>query len=280
MKVLRPIQEVRDVISEQRHREHKIVLVPTMGNLHEGHLTLVRKARRVGTRSIVSIFVNPLQFAANEDLDLYPRTFSEDKQKLTEEGIDYLFVPGDAEMYPQQLGAQTQVLVPELSQILCGKSRPTHFQGVTTIVMKLINIVQPHIVILGEKDYQQLTLIKQMVSDLDIPVSVMSCQTVREQDGLAVSSRNRYLSQTERLRAPVLYETLCWVKSKLPTCEKNHETIEKEATERLVKYGFKPDYVSIRDSDTLSLPDASTKNLIVLAAAYLGSTRLIDNLRI
>lgn len=280
MKVLRPIQEVRDVISEQSHREHKIVLVPTMGNLHEGHLTLVRKARRVGTRSIVSIFVNPLQFDANEDLDLYPRTFSEDKQKLTEEGIDYLFVPGDDEMYPQQLGAQTQVLVPELSKILCGKSRPTHFQGVTTVVMKLINIVQPHIVIFGEKDYQQLTLIKQMVSDLDIPVSVMSCQTVREQDGLAVSSRNRYLSQTERLRAPVLYETLCWVKSKLPTCEKNHETIEKEATERLVKYGFKPDYVSIRDSDTLSLPDASTKNLIVLAAAYLGSTRLIDNLRI
>lgn len=280
MKVLKLIQDVRNVLSEQQRQRHKIVLVPTMGNLHEGHLELVRKAKSLGTCSIVSIFVNPLQFSETEDIDLYPRTFREDQQKLIEEGVDYLFIPDDDEMYQGRSRSQTQVLVPDLSQILCGKSRPTHFQGVTTVVIKLINIIEPHIIVFGEKDFQQLILIKQMVSDLNIPVSVVSGYIVREQDGLALSSRNRYLSKQERTKAPALYETLCWVKSRLETGEICYETIEEQASERLIKNTFKPDYLSIRDADTLSLPDTQTKDLVVIAAAYLGDARLIDNLRV
>lgn len=280
MKVLKLIQEVRKFLSEQQDKRHKIVLVPTMGNLHEGHLELVRKAKSLGTCSIVSIFVNPLQFNINEDIDLYPRTFREDRQKLVEEGVDYLFVPDDDEMYQRRSKSQTQVFVPDLSQILCGKSRPTHFQGVTTVVMKLINIIEPHTIVFGEKDYQQLVLIKQMVSDLNIPVSVVTVHTVREQDGLAISSRNRYLSEQERRKAPALYETLCWVKSRLQTGETCYETLEKQANERLIKHTFKPDYLSIREADSLSIPDIHTKALVVMAAAYLGGARLIDNVRV
>lgn len=280
MKVIRSIQAVREVLSKPREEGHDIAFVPTMGNLHEGHLTLVRQAKGLGTCSIISIFVNPLQFGVDEDLDRYPRTFSEDEQTLAEEGADYLFVPDADEMYPGRSHSQTLIVVPELSQILCGKNRPTHFHGVTTVVMKLINIVQPHIVVFGEKDYQQLTLIRKMVADLNIPVSVVSGVIVREPDGLAISSRNRYLTDEERSRAPALYETLCWVKSRVESGDNNYGAIEKQATEQLARHEFKPDYVSIRASNTLSLPDARTRDLIVLAAAHLGGTRLIDNVRI
>ena len=280
MKVIRSIQAVREVLSKPREEGHDIAFVPTMGNLHEGHLKLVRQAKGLGTCSIISIFVNPLQFGVDEDLDRYPRTFSEDEQTLAEEGADYLFVPDADEMYPGRSHPQTLIVVPELSQILCGKDRPTHFHGVTTVVMKLINIVQPHIVVFGEKDYQQLTLIRTMVADLNIPISVVSGAIVREPDGLAISSRNRYLTDEERSRAPALYETLCWVKSRVESGDNNYEAIEKQATEQLARHEFKPDYVSIRASNTLLPPDARTKDLIVLAAAHLGGTRLIDNVRI
>ena len=280
MKVIRSIQAVREVLSKPREEGHDITFVPTMGNLHEGHLKLVRQAKGLGTCSIISIFVNPLQFGVDEDLDRYPRTFSEDEQTLAEEGADYLFVPDADEMYPGRSHPQTLIVVPELSQILCGKDRPTHFHGVTTVVMKLINIVQPHIVVFGEKDYQQLTLIRTMVADLNIPISVVSGAIVREPDGLAISSRNRYLTDEERSRAPALYETLCWVKSRVESGDNNYEAIEKQATEQLARHEFKPDYVSIRASNTLLPPDARTKDLIVLAAAHLGGTRLIDNVRI
>lgn len=279
MQTVHSVPALRAKVQSWRQAGELIAFVPTMGNLHEGHLTLVREALKRADRVVVSIFVNPLQFGPNEDLDSYPRTEQRDAAQLMEAGVDLLFLPAVEEMYPQGQENLTRVCVPELSRELCGASRPGHFEGVATVVTKLFNMVQPDLAFFGEKDYQQLTIIRRMVTDLNLPVQVVGVPTVREADGLALSSRNGYLSEAERAKAAGLYKVLSEVKAAVlgGTDPRRAEAV---ALERLQQAGFEPDYVSIRHADDLSVAEETPGNRIVLAAVRLGSTRLIDNLRI
>lgn len=277
METVHFIDSLRMQVATIRKAGERIALVPTMGNLHLGHLRLVEAAKSMAHRSIVSIFVNPLQFGSNEDLDSYPRTLEEDKHQLRQVGLDLLFVPSAREMYPQGTECATRVEVTNLSHILCGASRPVHFAGVATVVTKLLNIVQPDIALFGEKDWQQLVVIRRLVADLDIPVEIIGVPTIREVDGLAMSSRNRYLSSSERAVAPILSATLQNAVELLKSGEQNYAAIEKEALKALRNVGFRPDYVAIRRADDLQKPDSKDTNLRILAAAWLGSARLIDN---
>lgn len=258
----------------------RIGFVPTMGNLHEGHLDLVRKARTLCDVVVVSIFVNPLQFGANEDLDGYPRTLAADKEKLFKEQVDVLYTPGAEDIYPEGMDAQTIVHVPELGDTLCGSSRPGHFDGVTTVVSKLFNIVQPHVAIFGEKDFQQLSIVRKMVADLCIPVEVVGIATTRDEDGLAMSSRNGYLSIDQRRIAPVLNQTLNSCREAIACGFDNFLQLESHARMKLLQAGFEPDYFAIRDARTLRTVTEDTEEIAILAAARLGPTRLIDNVRL
>ena len=258
----------------------RVALVPTMGNLHKGHATLVAEARKHADRVVVSIFVNPLQFGPTEDFDAYPRTPVEDHGLLDEYQADLLFAPEVSDMYPQTAQPHTIVQVPELSDILCGVVRPGHFIGVATVVAKLFNIVQPDVALFGEKDYQQLAIIKRMAIDLCIPVQVIGVPTVRELNGLAMSSRNRYLNDGQRHKAPHIYEVLHGVEQQLQQGSRDYVALEQAATERLQQFGFVPDYVSIREADSLRLPTAQSRKLVVLTAARLGRARLIDNVQV
>lgn len=251
-----------------------------MGNLHDGHIELVRRARQHGSVVVVSIFVNPMQFGANEDLDAYPRTLSADKEKLFSEGTDYLFTPGADDIYPDGLEAQTVVRVPALSETLCGSSRPGHFDGVSTVVSKLFNIVQPAFAIFGEKDFQQLSIIRKMALDLCMPVEVIGVPTVRAEDGLALSSRNGYLNPTQRALAPLLHQTLLDCRDAIACGFDNSLQLESHARMKLLQAGFVPDYFAIRDARTLRAVDENTENVAILAAARLGNTRLIDNVQL
>lgn len=258
---------------------HKLAFVPTMGNLHEGHLTLVRRAKELADKVIVSIFVNPLQFGEGEDLDAYPRTLKEDMAKLEGEGVDFLFAPSDEVVYPRPEAEQTRVIVPEISEILDGESRPGHFDGVSTVVCKLFNLVRPEIAVFGKKDYQQLMVIRRMVEDLCMPVRVVGVDTVREADGLAMSSRNGYLSPDERALAPVIHQVLnetaeALRRGALPA------DMEVQAAEALVDAGLRTDYVAIRTQAELAEAGDDDSELVILAAAYLGKARLIDNLEL
>jgi pantoate--beta-alanine ligase len=279
MERIEDLSELRARTSDWRRAGDSIAFVPTMGNLHAGHLTLVAEARPRARRVVVSIFVNPLQFGPQEDLAAYPRTLEQDAALLENAGCDLLFAPGLGTMYPRGQDAQTRVEVPGLSGILCGTSRPGHFTGVATVVCKLFHMVQPDLALFGEKDYQQLLVIRRLVEDLAMPVEVVGVPTVREPDGLAMSSRNGYLSAEERARAPALHRTLQIAADALRTGRPAAE-IEREASATLARAGMRPDYVAVRRAWDLEEPGEVDRDLVILAAAYLGRARLIDNLRL
>jgi pantoate--beta-alanine ligase len=271
---------LHDQLRRWREPGLSVAFVPTMGNLHEGHLQLVRHARSVAGRVVVSIFVNPMQFGPHEDYANYPSTLEADQAALMEVDADLLFLPAVDEIYPQGTGNTTVVEVPGLNAILEGEHRPTHFNGVTTVVAKLFNLVQPDIAVFGEKDYQQLLLIRRMVADLCMPIRIDSVATIREADGLAMSSRNGYLTGADRAIAPQLYQTLLDVKSVVERGECDYAGVEQAAMQQLSEAGFQPDYVSVRRQGDLAMPGFGDNELIVLAAAVVGRARLIDNIRI
>ncbi len=278
MKIIKTVAELREVIKSYRLAGERIAFVPTMGNLHAGHLKLVEVAKSAADRTVVSIFVNPTQFGQGEDFETYPRTEQEDSLKLNAAGTDLLFLPSVAEIYSEN--ALTVVSVKGISDLHCGKSRPGHFNGVATVVCKLFNIVQPDTVFFGQKDFQQLAIIRTMVRDLNIPVTIKSVETVRENSGLAMSSRNGYLSPDELQIAPALYQTLCNARREILAAHKRHRIIEQESTEFLQKTGFQVDYFRICRSSDLLAADPGSNDLVILAAAKLGKTRLIDNISI
>lgn len=268
--------ELRNAIADWRLAGKRIAFVPTMGNLHAGHLKLVSEARQKADRVVVSIFVNPTQFGAGEDFETYPRTEREDQEKLETVGADLLFLPPVPEMYAPD--AKTVVLVAGLSELHCGASRPGHFNGVATVVCKLFNLVQPDIALFGLKDFQQLAVIRAMVRDLSFPVEIFGVDTVRERSGLAMSSRNGYLSTEEIKVAPKLYASLCMARDAVLSGKQAYADIEVQAMLSLREAGFQPDYFSICRSNDLKKADAEDKDLVILAAAKLGRTRLIDNI--
>ncbi|CUA88010.1 pantoate--beta-alanine ligase [Pseudidiomarina woesei] len=255
-----------------------VALVPTMGNLHEGHLKLVDRAKQLADHVVVSIFVNPMQFGANEDLASYPRTFEADCIVLAERGAHAVFAPTVADVYPRGLEQQTYIEVPGISEILCGASRPGHFRGVATIVAKLFNMVQPQVAVFGEKDFQQLQVIRLMTRDLSLPVDVIGMPTERANDGLALSSRNGYLTQEHRAAAPVLYRTLQRIADDIKA-DMKPETVLQTAASVIEKTGFSIDYLELRRREDLAPATASDRELVVLVAAFIGKTRLIDNLQ-
>lgn len=277
MQTAQSIAQIRAIVLPWRACGERVGLVPTMGCLHDGHLELVRQARIHCTRVVTTIFVNPLQFGEEEDLAQYPRDVEGDAARLSRVGSHALFAPAVAEMYPRPLKEMTQVRVPGLSGILCGMSRPVHFGGVTTIVGKLFNIVQPDMAFFGEKDFQQLVIIQRMTRDLAFPVEVMGVPTVREPNGLAMSSRNAYLDRTERQLAPRLYLTLCEAVKRLRDGYHNMGEVAEQAKAALRAAGFRPDYVSIRRRVDLAEARGTDRELVILAAAWLGRARLIDN---
>ncbi|MGQ4277054.1 pantoate--beta-alanine ligase [Pseudidiomarina sp. E22-M8] len=262
----------------RRQQKGTLALVPTMGNLHEGHLKLVEIAQQHADQVVVSIFVNPMQFGTNEDLDSYPRTLDADCQALAERGVNAVFAPQVSDVYPRGLDAQTSIEVPHISDILCGASRPGHFRGVATVVAKLFNMVQPDVAIFGQKDYQQLQIIRLMTEDLSFPVEIIGMSTERASDGLALSSRNGYLSTSERRLAPVLYQVLQSIAHAIQHDNIDPEQALAEARIALQESGFRMDYLELKRQDDLQPATADDEQLVVLVAAYLGSTRLIDNL--
>ncbi len=279
MLVTEQIDALRAVIREHRQQGKRIAFVPTMGNLHNGHLTLVREAKCHADVVIISIFVNPMQFDRAEDLANYPRTLSEDCALLEQEGVTAVFTPTPAIMYPQGLETQTFVEVPGISYLLEGAMRPGHFRGVSTVVTKLFNIVQPDIACFGQKDYQQLALIRKMVRDMAMPIEIIGVPTVRAEDGLALSSRNGYLSAEERVKAPMLAKVMAWIGEELPSRQNAVPALVAEASAKLDSAGFRTDAIDIVDADSLLPLSADSSQAVILMAAWLGNkARLIDNL--
>ena len=276
MRVARSVAELRELRAGWAARAERVAFVPTMGNLHAGHLALVRRAQDLADRVIVSIFVNPLQFDRPADLEAYPRTLDEDCRVLQESGVDLAFVPSTDEMYPPGKSV-TRVIVPGVSEPLEGEYRSGHFAGVATVVAKLFNMVQPQVAVFGEKDFQQLLVVRRLVKDLDLPIEIEGVATVRELDGLALSSRNRYLSAEERRRAPEFFRVLSRVAASVARGATGLERLEAEAMAALRESGFDPDYVSVRNAADLTLPQSHHMSLRVLGAAWLGKARLIDN---
>jgi len=277
MKVFHTVSGIREVLFAERAEGKRIGFVATMGNLHEGHLQLIKLAHETCDVVVASIFVNPLQFGLNEDWEKYPRTIENDTAKLDSVGCHYLFNPCEHEMYPNGMADQTRVVVPTMIDILCGASRPGHFEGVTTVVSKLLNMVQPDEAIFGIKDYQQLAVINRMVEDLCIPVKIVPAEIARDTDGLALSSRNIYLTVEERRIANVLHKTLCWIKEQIESGERDFATLEAAGKKRITEVGFRPDYININQAHTLDSAALDDNELIVLGAMYTSSARLIDN---
>lgn len=275
MKTVHTIQDVRDQVSQWRQAGLTVGLVPTMGNLHAGHMRLVDTAKQHSDKIIVSVFVNPTQFGPNEDFDTYPRTAEQDAALLTEHGADLLFAPSVAEMYPQD--TYTWVDVDHLGDRLCGAKRPGHFRGVTTVVSKLLHIALPDYAFFGEKDYQQLAVLRRMVSDQLFATEVIGVPTERDASGLALSSRNGYLSDAEKQQALTLYNTLNTARQTIEAGERDYPTLCQRSKDTLSAAGFEVDYFDIVDANTLSPAQADTQELRILTAAFLGSTRLIDN---
>lgn len=273
MRIVHTVTELRQVLAG----ETQTAFVPTMGNLHEGHIALVTEAKKIGSPVVASIFVNPLQFGPNEDFERYPRTFEADSTKLEEAGCDLLFAPLVGEMYPEP---QTFHVQPPLADELCGAFRPGHFAGVCTVVLKLFDIVQPCHAIFGQKDYQQLYLIKAMVRQLNLPITIWGGETIRAEDGLALSSRNGYLSATDRAEAPRLQHELQEIREALLAGNRDFETLENQVRSHLLNAGWRVDYVSVRSQATLMPPSPSETRFVVLAAAWLNNTRLIDNIEV
>ena len=277
MIIIEQIDELRAQIKAWRKAGETIAFVPTMGNLHRGHLALVQRAQELGSKVVVSIFVNPTQFDRKEDLAAYPRTLEDDCAQLQAIGTDMVFTPAPAIMYPTG-GLATKVEVPGISQLLEGASRPGHFTGVSTVVCKLFNLVQPDIAVFGEKDFQQLMLIRQMVRELDMNIRIEGLPTVREADGLAMSSRNGYLSAEERRIAPEFNRILRVVVDALHKGRQDYASLQAEAMNSLELQGFRPDYVEIRRVIDLLPPENGDESLVVLGSAWLGKARLIDNI--
>jgi pantoate--beta-alanine ligase len=276
--VVRP-QELRERVSHWRRKGERIAFVPTMGNLHAGHGSLVSRASQLAEHVIVSIFVNPLQFGPNEDFAAYPRTPEDDKNLLRSLQAELLFAPEVQDIYPQGQEATARVHVPGLEDILCGAFRPGHFMGVATVVTKLLNLVQPDVALFGEKDFQQLMIIRRAATDLCMPVEIVGVPTTREADGLAMSSRNRYLLPEQRAVAPKIFEALERARVAVESGSTDYSGLEKAGGDALVQAGFRPDYFAIRDAHTLQLPDGVSKDLVILTAARIGRARLIDNVR-
>jgi pantoate--beta-alanine ligase len=279
MKTIRDISALRDAVAGWRQDGESVALVPTMGNLHRGHMSLIALAHEHAERVVVSLFVNPAQFGPGEDFDGYPRSLDLDRRRLSRAGVDVLFAPDSAAIYPFGEVSMTRVSVPELSGILCGAARPGHFDGVTSVVCRLFNLIQPDVAVFGQKDYQQLVIVRRMVADLHIPVQVIAGQTRREKDGLALSSRNQYLSEAERQRAPELHRALHRCGQLLADGARDFERLETEGRRALQGAGFEPDYFAIRRAWDLGSPEeANSRRLVVMAAGTLGRARLIDNL--
>jgi pantoate--beta-alanine ligase len=277
MKTFTDIASLRDHIKQCKREGRRIAFVPTMGNLHEGHLTLARKAREHADVVVVSIFVNPMQFERTDDLNNYPRTLEDDLAKLNGEAVEFVFTPTPEMMYPEGLDKQTYVEVPGLSLMLEGASRPDHFKGVSTIVTKLFNIVQPDVACFGEKDFQQIAIIRQMVVDLAMDIEIIGVPTVREMDGLAMSSRNTLLTIDERQRAPVVARTMRWISSQIRGGRDDYSSIIEDANDQLRAADLQPDEIFIRDANTLQPISSESTQAVILIAAFLGKARLIDN---
>ena len=280
MQTVTAIADVRARIRAWRAEGARVAFVPTMGNLHAGHISLIELARRHGDRFVASIFVNPMQFGPNEDFAHYPRTPSRDADMLAAAGCDLLFMPDVGEMYGAGSTAPTRVEVPGISTTLCGEFRPGHFEGVATVVAKLFNIVQPDVAVFGEKDFQQLVVIRRMAADLCFPIAIIGAPTVREPDGLAMSSRNQYLDAQERAMAPAIHAALRTATGVIAAGATDYAAIELEGAAGLVARGFRVDYFAVRRRIDLSVPAAADRELVVLAAARLGKARLIDNLQV
>ena len=279
MKVVDNINDLRQIIKKWRREGLTVAFVPTMGNLHAGHISLVTEAHKHADKVVASIFVNPMQFGANEDIENYPRTMDSDQAKLNEAKTDLLFTPTPEIIYPKGLDKQTYVEVPNMSNGYCGESRPGHFRGVSTVVCKLFNLVQPDVACFGLKDYQQVQVIETMVEDLSMPIKVIPVDTVREKSGLALSSRNGYLTKAELEIAPVLNQSIQWLAKQIKT---NHDFIglARTAADSIDKAGLKTDYIHVCHARTLQPANENDTEIVILAAAYCGKARLIDNLRI
>ncbi|RMP66002.1 hypothetical protein ALQ18_01731 [Pseudomonas marginalis pv. marginalis] len=280
MNTVKTVRELRAAVAHARSAGKRIGFVPTMGNLHSGHATLVSKAAQQSEFVVASIFVNPLQFGAGEDLDKYPRTLAADQEKLLQAGCNLLFAPTVDEMYPGGMSGQTRVSVPQLSEGLCGASRPGHFEGVATVVNKLFNMVQPDMAVFGQKDYQQLAVIRAMVHDLNLPIQIIGEPTVRAADGLALSSRNGYLSEEQRAIAPVLYRSLSQMAAAIKAGDHDFATLRAEQVQLIEAAGLRMDYLEVRHGVNLRPATPEDRDVVILVAAYLGATRLIDNLHL
>jgi len=277
MQVYHHVQSLREALAEERRQGKRIGFVPTMGNLHAAHLALVKIAQQDCDCVVTSIFVNPLQFGLNEDWDKYPRTLAEDTAKLEGVGCDYLFCPDEKEVYPNGMSEQTRVIVPSMTDVLCGASRPGHFEGVTTVVSKLFNIVRPDEAVFGAKDFQQLAVIRRMVEDLCIPVDIRAGDIVREADGLALSSRNAFIGDDERPSVPVLYRTLCRIRDQIAEGRRDFLVLAREGAEAIEAAGFRVDYLSVCNSHTLEPAAHDDAQITILGALYTRGARLIDN---
>ncbi|MEG5266537.1 pantoate--beta-alanine ligase [Pseudomonas sp. JDS28PS106] len=280
MNTVKTVLDLRAAVARARSEGKRIGLTPTMGNLHSGHVALVSKAVQRADFVVATIFVNPLQFGPTEDLATYPRTLAADQEKLLQAGCHLLFTPSVEEMYPHGMADQTLVSVPHLSEGLCGASRPGHFDGVATVVSKLFNMVQPDLAVFGEKDFQQLAVIRAMVRDLNMPIKIIGEPTVRAEDGLALSSRNGYLNAAERAAAPALYRVISQIGAAIRAGEQDFARLLDESRRELESAGFRIDYLEIRDATSLKPASPEDRDLVILAAAFLGKTRLIDNLHL
>lgn len=280
METVTTIAAVRERVRAWHREGLRVAFVPTMGNLHPGHVSLIEAARNVGDRFVASIFVNPMQFGPNEDFAHYPRTPTHDERMLAEAGCNLMFMPDVAEIYPNGSENATRVDVPGLSRILCGEFRPGHFEGVATIVAKLFNIVSPDVAVFGEKDFQQLTVIRRMAADLCMPVKIIGAPTLRDPDGLAMSSRNQYLTAEERQVAPRIYEILTAVAKRLQAGDNEFAGMERAGVQALEAGGFRPDYFAVRDAKDLGAAQPGNGHFVVLTAARLGKARLIDNIQV
>ncbi|MBS4149475.1 pantoate--beta-alanine ligase [Pseudomonadota bacterium DY0742] len=278
MNIVKTVADLRAAVARARGEGKRIGFVPTMGNLHAGHIALIKKAGQRADFVVASIFVNPLQFGPNEDLASYPRTLAADQEKLVNAGCHLLFAPSVEEMYPHGQADQTLVRVPGVSEGLCGASRPGHFDGVSTVVTKLFNMVQPDLAVFGQKDFQQLAVIRTMVRDLNMPVQIISEPIVRADDGLALSSRNGYLTTEERTIAPQLYRTLCELRDAIAGGERDYSALVARGLNRLRQAGLRPDYLELRNAVDLQPADQHSREVAILVAAFLGRTRLLDNI--
>ncbi|MFT5521016.1 MAG: pantoate--beta-alanine ligase [Enterobacterales bacterium] len=272
------VENIPQLIAARDNLKGSVALVTTMGNLHLGHLSLIERAKNEADFVVATIYVNPLQFSVNEDLSSYPRTLEEDIRKLEALGVDLLFTPSDEVIYPAGMHTHTQVIVPGISDQYCGENRKGHFRGVTTVVCKLFNLIRPQVAIFGYKDFQQFTIIQKMVSNLAMPIKIVGIETYREASGLAMSSRNRYLTDQEKDRASGLYEALIWAKKQLLSNNLDFNSIEDQAKTTLKEQGFVVEYFAVCDRNSLQQAKADDKKLVILTGSSFGKPRLIDNI--